>query len=86
VKAYLVETFAETLKNCGLLLANRAVFSDRTAANKFVRHEKRRLKEQPHRIELWLIRTQELNHERLGELLATEDIWIYLVQRVEKLE
>ena len=86
MKGYLVETFTERFKDCGLLLGQRSFFTNRTKAKKFITAEKRRLSKQPYRIELWDVRTRRLNADRLAELLITEDIWVYLIHRKEKLE
>ena len=86
MKGYLVETFNERLKNCGLLLGQRSFFTARIDAKKFIVAEKRRLSDQPYRLELWEIETRDLNAERLAELIILEDIWVYLVNRKEKLE
>jgi hypothetical protein len=86
MKAYLVETFTEIFPNCGLVLGSRALFSAKAAAKKAITTEKRRLSTKPYRIELWAISTRRLNADRLAELVVTEDIWIYFINREEKME
>ena len=86
MKAYLVETFTEQFQDCGLLLGSRAVFTQKTAAKKAITAQKRRLSKKKYRIELWEISTRRLNADRLAELVVTEDIWTYLINREELLE
>lgn len=86
MKAYLVETFIEKFKNCGLLLGSRSVFTQKTEAKKFITAQKRRLSKEPYRIELWGISTRRLNADRLAELIVTEDIWTFFINREDKIE
>lgn len=86
MKAYLVETFTEQFKDCGLLLGSRSVFTDKTKAKKFITAQKKRLSKEKYRIELWSISTRRLNADRLAELVVTEDIWTFLIHREQKVE
>lgn len=86
MNVYLVETFTERFPDCGLLLGGRAVFSQKAEAKKFITAQKRRLSKEKYRIELWPISTRRLNNDRLAELIVTEDIWTFLINRKEKLE
>lgn len=86
MKVYLIETFTERFPDCGLLLGGRAVFTQKTEAKKFITAQKRRLTKERYRIELWAVSTRRLNADRLAELLVTEDIWTFLINREEQLE
>lgn len=86
MNAYLVETFTEKFSNCGLLLGARSVFTSKADAKKFITAEKRRLSKKDYRIELWAISTRRLTADRLAELIITEDIWTFLINRKEKIE
>ena len=86
MKAYLVETFTEQFRDCGLLLGSRAVFTDKAKAKKAITAQKKRLSKEKYRIELWEIATRRLNAERLAELVVTEDIWTFLINRKQKVE
>ena len=81
MKTYLVETFTERFQNCGLLLGGRAVFKSQKDAKKFITTQKRRYSGEKYAIEYWEISTRRLNADRLAELLITEDIWTYLINR-----
>ena len=84
MQAYMVEVFAERWEDCGILLANRATFSSKVEATKYITKEKRRRAKTTYRIELWQIETRRLTHDRLAELVVTEDIWNYLIHRKEQ--
>ena len=86
MKAYLVETYTELFAHCGLLLGGRAIFTSKTAAKKYITAQKRRYSKTKYRLELWTIATRRLNVDRLAELIITEDIWCYLINRKEMIE
>jgi hypothetical protein len=86
MKVYLVETFTEKFKNCGLLLGGRMVFTQKAKAKKFITAEKRRYSKEQYRIEFWEVATRRLNANRLAELIVTEDIWCYFINRKELIE
>jgi hypothetical protein len=86
MKAYLVETYTELFHNCGLLLGGRAVFTNKTAAKKHITAQKGIYFGTKYRFELWVISTRRLNADRLAELIITEDIWCYLINRKEMIE
>lgn len=86
MNAYLVETFTERFKDCGFLLGSRSVFTNKAKAKKFITAQKRRLSKENYKIELWEISTRRLNADRLAELIVTEDIWTFLINRKERIE
>ena len=86
MKEYLVETFTERFPGCGLLLGSRSVFTQKVQAKKFITAQKKRLAKEKYRVELWEITTRRLNADRLAELVVTEDIWTFLINRTKQLE